>query len=76
MRSNHFKDAIRLFATNTDVKDYNFLKLEDLRQPVALNYIALNYSEAKSGAAELANRPEKLFLRLSIGCQVVLRVNL
>ena len=32
----YFKDAIRLFATNKDVKDFNEENLKELKQPVAL----------------------------------------
>lgn len=72
---NSFKDAIRLFATNNDVRDFNFLKLIELRKPVAFIEAVHNCSTAKSATAEMVNGLEP-YLRLSIGCKVMLRINL
>lgn len=70
-----FNDAIRLFATNTDVKEFNNQKLKELRQPIAYIPAYHNCSKAKLANAELLGGLEP-FIILSIGSKVMLRSNL
>ena len=70
-----FNDAIRLFATNKNVKEFNHQKLKEFRQPVAYIPAIHNCSKAKSASAELSGGLEP-FIILSIGSKVMLRSNL
>lgn len=70
-----FNDAIRLFATNKEVKEFNYQKLNELRQPVAYIPAYHNCSKAKSADAEMICGLEP-YIILSIGSKVMLRSNL
>lgn len=70
-----FNDAVRLFSTNKDVKEFNNQKLKELCQPVAYIPAYHNCSKAKLASAEVSGGLEP-FIILSIGSKVMLRSNL
>ena len=70
----YFKEAIRLFATNDDVKAFNEENLKELRQKISLIQGSYNCLKAQSAAPILVSGLEAS-IYLSVGCKVKLRMN-
>lgn len=70
-----FNDAIQLFETNKDVKDFNNQKLKELPQPFAYIPAIHNCSKAQLANVDVSSGLEPSII-LSIGCKVMLRSNL
>lgn len=78
----NFQDALRLFATKAQVKDYNEERMTQLRDPTTNRFVPItkieaqhNSPTAKSGSTDDSDGLEKV-LYLSRGCDIMLRQNL
>lgn len=71
----NFKNAIRLFSTNQEVKSFNIETLRNLKTPVANIPAVHNCTTAASSDEKLANGLLSN-LCLAINCRIMLRCNL